>query len=139
MQKRTFILLKYSLILIILFHACNKDEVLEKVLNKRTVIIYMAADNNLSDDAYANLEEIKQGFKEKDTKLIIFIDPADYEPQILEISPSGSKIVKTYQELNSADAAKMKQVLSDIIGLYTAGEYGLVLWSHGTSWTPASR
>jgi len=31
----------------------------------------------------------------------------------------------------------MKQVLNDIIQMYPAQEYGLILWSHGTSWLPA--
>ena len=31
----------------------------------------------------------------------------------------------------------MKQVLNDIIQMYPAQEYRLILWSHGTSWLPA--
>jgi hypothetical protein len=37
------------------------------------------------------------------------------------------------------DAAQMREVLNDITELYPAASYGLVLWSHGTSWLPAGR
>jgi len=120
------------------FNSCHKHEVLKKDDPiSRTILVYMAADNDISEDAYADLEEMKQGFAAKGTNLIVFIDPADDAPQILEITPEGSKTVKVYPEFNSADAVKMGQVLSEMISMYPAREYGLILWSHGTSWLPA--
>jgi len=144
-----YAILLYSLI-ILLLQSCNKKhEVLEELEElkeeiakedepvSRTILVYMAADNDLSDDAYVDLEEMQRGFTEKGTNLLVFIDPADDVPQILEITPGGSKTVKVYPEFNSADAVKMGQVLSEMIRMYPADESGLILWSHGTSWLPA--
>jgi hypothetical protein len=57
---------------------------------------------------------------------------------LLEISPKAATKVHEYQEINSANPAQMRQVLSDVVVMYPAERYGLVLWSHGTSWLPAN-
>jgi len=107
------------------------------MLPYRTIIVYMAADNQLSDDAWDNLDEMQFVFAENGVNLIVFIDPSDDLPQMLKIERGGYKLVKTYTEFNSADAIHLKQVLNEIISLFPAASYGLVLWSHGSSWLPA--
>ena len=117
--------------------ACHNDTVPEEEPISRTIIVYMVADNDLSDDAYIALEEMQYGFTEQGTQWVVCIDPADDVPHILEITPGGRKIIKVYPEFNSADAVQMGQVLSDILSMYPAQERGLILWSHGASWLPA--
>jgi hypothetical protein len=97
----------------------------------------MAADNDLDADALADIEEMKQGFSEKDANLIVFVDPLDEVPYLLKIGAGKETRIKSYPELNSADSVILKQIIQEVIGLYPAPEYGLILWSHGTSWLPA--
>jgi hypothetical protein len=97
----------------------------------------MAADNSLSNDAFIDIEKIQKGYTEKGVNMIVFIDPADDLPHILKIDHRGKKRIKTYPEFNSVDTEQMRQVLNDIAEMYPAASYGLVLWSHGTSWLPA--
>jgi hypothetical protein len=120
------------------FAACHRDEIPEIVPSGRTIIIYMAADNDLSADAYDDIEEMKEGFSEVGTNLIVFFDSQDELPCILKIKPNSTDEIRTYQEFNSANASQVRQVLNDIIDMYPAENYGLVLWSHGTSWLPAN-
>jgi hypothetical protein len=103
----------------------------------RTIIVYMAADNDLSADALADIEEMKQGFSQKGTNLIVFADLLNENPYLLEINQEKETVIKFYSELNSADPEIMKQILQEVIERYPAQEYGLILWSHGTSWMPA--
>jgi hypothetical protein len=98
----------------------------------------MAADNDLSTDAYEDIEEMKEGFSEAGVNLIVFLDSEDELPCILKIKPNLTEEIRTYQEFNSIDASQVRQVLNDIIDMYPAENYGLVLWSHGTSWLPAN-
>ena len=126
-----------NIVFIILLTSCVKDDSLPDI--NRTVIVYMTADNDLTEDAYADLSEMQNGFEEKGANLVVFLDPADDVPHILKIGRGNSIRVKTYPEFNSADAVQMERVLNDIIEMYPAGSYGLVLWSHGTSWLPAGR
>jgi len=97
----------------------------------------MAADNDLTNDARVNIQEMQSGFEEKGVNLIVFFDPFDDLPHVLQIGRGSATRVKDYLEFNSADAVQMGHVLSELIELYPAQEYGLILWSHGTAWLPA--
>jgi hypothetical protein len=124
-------------ILITVFGSCSKEDIPEQTSTNRTIIVYMAADNDLSADALADLEEMKQGFSETGVNLIVFIDPVDENPYLLEIHPKEEIFIQSYPEHNSVDPNTLKEVVSEIIALYPDREYGLVFWSHGTSWLPA--
>ena len=126
----------HFLLSFILFVSCSKDDEVFVPVD-RTIIIYMAADNDLSEDAWDNIREIQDGYRESGANLLVFIDSAEDAPHILKIGRGSSTRVKTYPEFNSADAAQMERVLNDIVEMYPAASYGLVLWSHGTSWLPA--
>jgi hypothetical protein len=67
------------------------------------------------------------GFEETGVNLIVFIDPAGESSYLLKIARNSETRVKTYQELNSADAMQMKQVQDDIIGMSPADSYSLAL------------
>jgi hypothetical protein len=128
----------YFLVIFLLFLVgCDKEAELPDFTVNRTVIVYLAADNDLSGDALVDLEEMQCGYTETGANLIVLVDVADEVPYLLRIDESGGQKIKTYSEFNSADAVKMKSVLGEIINIYPAGHYGLVLWSHGTSWLPA--
>ncbi len=128
----------YIVALTFILFSCEKDESLRPESVNRTVIIYMSADNDLSADALNDIEEIKKGYNRKDVHLIVFVDLSGESPYLLEIAPNSAKTVKTYPEINSASASQMQDVLKDVIDLYPAHGYGLVLWSHGTSWLPSN-
>jgi len=134
-----YVLIKISpiLFLLIAFCACQKEGLEnETLVADRTIIVYMAADNDLASDASIGLQQMEQGFSEKGVNLIVFIAQSGENPQLLEIHPNTEKIVKTYPELNSADPAMLNEVIQDAINLYPVQEYGLILWSHGSSWMP---
>ena len=135
--------MKYSSIYIILFCSffvsCDKREGKNDLPPLRTLIVYMSADNDLSEDAWDNIREMQRVYEERGTNLIVFIDPVDDVPHILRIEQGKNTRIKTYSEFNSADASQMGTVLQEIIEMYPAESYGLILWSHGTSWLPAGR
>lgn len=126
--------LLYTLVLLLLFSGCVKEH---ESTPTRTIIAYLAADNDLWEDALRSIEEMKTGYRETGTKLIVFADIYGESPRLLEIGSNTSTTVKVYPECNSADAAQMREVLEEVTALYPADGYGLILWSHGTSWLPA--
>lgn len=115
----------------------KEEELITLESVSRTLIVYMAADNDLSADALADLEEMKQGFSENGANLIVFIDPKDKNPRLLKIHPEKETVIKSYPEMNSANPDVLKEIIRETVDLYPAEEYGLILWSHGTSWLPA--
>lgn len=126
-----------------LFWGCTND-VPDPVAPTRTVLIYMAADNDLSYYSYKNIESIVQGTSASALNggnLLIYVDAKNAAPQLLQIKvKSDGKIqklsVKDYPEQNSADPSVMREVFDKVITDYPADSYGLVLWSHGTAWLP---
>ena len=126
-----------------LFWGCTND-VPDPVAPTRTVLVYMAADNELSYYSYKNIESIVQGTSASALNggnLLIYVDAKNAAPQLLQIKvKSDGKIqklsVEDYPEQNSADPSVMRGVFDKVIGDYPADSYGLVLWSHGTAWLP---
>ena len=138
MNKKHFLLIAlFGLFLT----SCSKEEIPIQPDISRTIIVYMAADNDLSDDALNDLEEIKQSYTGSSINLnlnfVVFADLLNETPFLLKINNKSSEIIQTYPELNSADPMELRNILSEIIEMYPADELGLILWSHGTSWLPA--
>ncbi|MCL2651701.1 MAG: clostripain-related cysteine peptidase [Candidatus Azobacteroides sp.] len=125
----------YIILFLLIVISCQKEEI-QKNPATRTIIAYMAANNDLAGDAFVGLQQMVQGFSEKGVNLIVFIAESGENPQLVEIHPGKEKVVKTYSVLNTADPAVLKEVLQDAVDLYPAQEYGLILWSHGSSWMP---
>jgi len=138
-MKNIKLIAKTCLILVLaVFSACQKEDI-QKNPAIRTIIVYMVANNSLYTDVSTSLQQIEQGFSETGTQLVVFIAQPAESPQLLEIHPGKETLVKTYpDDLNAVDPAVLKEITQDVINLYPAKEYGLIMWSHGTSWMPAS-
>lgn len=113
----------------------GKDE-----LPRRTVLVYMAADNNLSQYANPNLYSMNTSIKSgaENTNLIVFVDRAGVAPVLLKLHDMQIDTVKVYSEVNSADASVFAEVVDFVINKWKAESYGLLMWSHGNGWVPTS-
>jgi hypothetical protein len=124
-----------------------QTEVLIQMIPKRTVLVYMAADNSLSAYSYANLADILKGAAGNHLNggnLLVYQDSDTALPQLIQITEGKDgtiekQIVQTYEEQNSASVDVMRTVLHEVFqsGKYQADSYGLILWSHGTAWLPS--
>ncbi|MBO7052531.1 MAG: hypothetical protein J6W24_07700 [Prevotella sp.] len=109
-------------------------------VTRRTIIIYFAADNNLSTEsvdkaAQKDLEEIVKGSKNlpSDCKLVVFMDTQYDKPYIAEVSKGKSTTIRKYTtETSTASGEDIREALQYIVDAYPAQSYGLVLWGHGT-------
>ncbi len=110
-------------------------------LSEKTVIVYIAGDNSLSDFSHININQMEKGLLDNGHKLIVYVDTRKETPKLLRIQKDDTEeiksvTVKEYGEHNSADPKILKQVLNDAKKLYPSKSYGLVLWSHATAWLP---
>lgn len=145
MQKIYWII---SLCLALLLSACNNEEDKIKTVGSRTVLVYMAAENSLSDNKDwdvnlplpdADVSEMEAGAKSlpDNVNLILFWDSPKTNSKLYRIDKSGRKEIKDYgADLVSTDISVLKRVLSDTESMYPAGEYAMVMWSHATGWQP---
>lgn len=111
---------------------------------RRVVILYFAANNNLSSYAADNIENLKQGFlPEEDSRdiLLVYSHLSGSLPRLLrlykdEVGKIHEDVVANYESQNSATPEVLKDMLTKVNIIFPAEEYGLLLWSHGTGWLP---
>ena len=115
----------------------------EKLTYDRTVLVYIAAENNLSSYLQGDIDEMLKGAADipKNSRLLVYVD--DYSlPRIISIEmekgSATSKTAKQYEsEHNSGDTETLRLVMEWMVENSPSESYGLVLWSHGSSWVPA--
>lgn len=147
--------MKYKLIaflLAIFLFSCAKEEQAE--VSDRTILVYMAAENSLSQFALEDMEEMVAGMKEIDdsrNNLLVYLDATMYEsdgttklpPAIYRFRKNKSgEVVKEMvyqypeQDASSVTIERMCDVFKRAYSGHQAKSYGLVLWSHGDGWIP---
>ena len=103
--------------------SCHHDDDDEPVDNRdrRTVLVYIAAENNLSTYANSDLDEMKEGSKKlaDDQNLIVYVDEA------------GS--------LTTPYIARVKGIIQYTREKYPAKSYGLMLWGHASGWLVSNK
>lgn len=123
---------------------CRKDDATPPapVPVDQMVLVYIAANNDLQADALRSIQKMEAGFhEEKGRALLVFAKTSATSACLLRIRHDESKkiisdTIKTYNNGNSADPAFLQKVIADARQLQPARSYGLVLWSHATSWAP---
>lgn len=116
--------------------SCIKNQIAD--IESRTVLVYMAADNNLSSNATSNILAMKSSLHDGiyDSHLVVFADIAGKNPMLLEVTPKAIDTVMVYNDLDSTDPEVMHDVIEQVLDRWPSKSYGLVLWSHGTGWVP---
>lgn len=114
----------------------------EIAVQKKTVLFYMAANNNLSGNIISNINSIKNSNLPSDDNLVIYSHLSGKIPVLLKVYSNGGEaavdtLYKFPSATVSANSATLKSVLSIVQTLCPAEKYGLVLSSHGTGWLPS--
>lgn len=118
------------------FVSCHKDNKEEDPKAERTVLIYMAAQNNLNSYAHYDLEEILQGVKRiGNNHLVIYHDRAMQDPVLLHYFNGELRdSIPMDPAAVVCDPATLKAVAKKAFTDYPANDYGLVLWGHASGW-----
>jgi hypothetical protein len=125
------------------FTSCEKDP-FKGAEFRKVILLYMAANNNLSSFAEYNISALKEGFiPEKSSKdiLVVYLHLAGKDPKLVRLYKESDgvvieDIVANYTDQNSANGDVLKAVLNKVHVIFPAREYGLILWSHATGWLP---
>jgi hypothetical protein len=131
--------------LLVAFIGCQSVEYPVEIVVERTVLVYLAADNNLAAFALEDVEEMAQGMAGIDdtrNNLLVYIDTGS-EPELFRFGKNreGKAVRKTIRrypaDQNSVDAEVMKGILSEAFTAYPAKTKALLLWSHAEGWLEA--
>ena len=149
------LLLLFSALLILT--ACSKDDESDFDINKpfvkttlkRTVLVYISGENNLSDYIPKQLEDMKAGsYNLGNNALVVYVDGTE---QNTNVDSAGQKTNLPYiarivdgemkdsitlydEDPLSSDPEVMKRIIDFAFFHYPAEEYGLVLWGHANGW-----
>lgn len=132
-----------------LLTGCKDDDanVPKMTKAKHTVVVYIAAENNLRESLTKDINEMLEGARRLDDscRTVIFID--DYEkPRIYTVDNTTQytdfdMLAPDYEfpeELNSCSKDGLRTVMQYIRSNYLSDSYGLVMCSHGTGWLPTT-
>lgn len=115
----------------------------EIIIAERTTLIYLAANNNLANEAELNLQQIERNLSSTKGNLIVFATLPNKIPTLYHIKPNPTtniadrKIINQYPNLNSSDPHTLKMIINEMEQNFRSKSYGLILWSHATGWVPA--
>ena len=124
-----------------LFFSCgddSEDDIAPKA--KRTVLIYMCAENSLNYPFFdEDSTEIVQGAANlpDDVNLILFADRSSKKtkPYIAKVDRKGIHILKSYKEdFYCIDKDKMSEIINWTFTKYPADSYAMTFWGHGNGW-----
>lgn len=138
-------LLLFIIILCFIAIGCNKNkDVMQSSMNERMVLIYIAANNDLQSEAINSIKKMQLGASSLNGVLVVFVKSEANHSYLLKIRHNTrddriiSDTIKVYGNENACDPNFLKRVVADSRQLYSAHSYGLVMWSHATSWAPPS-
>ena len=142
-------IIRYIILLFIAFTAFTScsDELppLDPVTpaTRRTVLIYMVAENTLSPSTEYDINELEYAANTNtipsDCNVLVYKDNTGL-PSITLFNRLGVTTWKTWnKDQNSADSTVMLATLREMILNYPSQHYALVLWSHGSGWSPRKK
>lgn len=107
----------------------------------RTVLVYIGADNNLSNIANSNIYSMNSCISNgmDNDNLLVFVDRKDIAPALLHIHNFKIDTIAKYPERDSTDPMVLREVIEKVVKEWPAEQYGLVMWSHGTGWIPTKQ
>ena len=134
------------LLLTLLVSCCRGPEVKPDVVGKgctarKTLLVYMMAENSLNDYASLDVDEILQAVPSipRDCRLFVYVDDSSF-PQLTQYyrMTSGETGCSRFQPFNtdvcSSDTAALGTVLDFILKDYPTETLDLIMWSHGDGW-----
>lgn len=112
-----------------------------------TILVYMAADNSLTEDAIRDIIQMQKGEFTDNINVIVQIDSREdnlfgHEPGGVryKISPDAqsntitSKVVEYMGQIDSGDYRTLAQFANWGYDRYPSRRRALIIWSHGSGW-----
>lgn len=120
--------------------SCSHDSFEPQAIANKTILVYIAGDNNLVGYVDINLEGMCQAMNadlSSGYNLIAFIDRVGRHSSLVNITNGRLDTIKVWsQNLQSSSPDVLSMVINTVVGQFPAQSYGLMFWGHGTGWLP---
>lgn len=111
---------------------------------KRNLLIVLDANNNLKSEAFKTINDIEASYDaDFDSEIYVYLRSHSDESVLIKIKQDNnvnriiSDTVEVFKNTISS-AGLIGEVAYKVQKLSPAPYYGIILWSHGTSWFPAN-
>ncbi|MBF0103547.1 MAG: hypothetical protein HQK77_21830 [Desulfobacterales bacterium] len=111
-----------------------------------TFMVYIGGDNNLSDAAITDVEEMKQASIHTNVNVIVQIECSsnytfklpeylpDYNTHRLEIKTGQVRHIGSLGNIDMANPNNLREFIQWSASTYPASKYALTIWDHGAGW-----
>lgn len=151
--KRLRLASRFTMFIPILIVCCltscsaEQDELVPHDIDQRqlashSLLIYIVADNNLSNYSTDSFEKIVKAYfnsTNKEVNLFVYMDNYEGTPSLYWLDPVyGSIELQKYPEINSVSPSVIREVC---VKCFSSGNRNnpvnsVIFWSHGTNWLP---
>jgi hypothetical protein len=100
-----------------------------------TVLVYMAADNNLAGAALGDLEEMKNAPTSPYVTVLVQLDLKDDQARRYKVTHGQATMMAELGPLNSASSAAVTDFLTWGKQTAPADRTVVILWNHGSGWS----
>lgn len=101
-----------------------------------TVIIYIAAHNNLDLYGERSLNQILSAGSTPHVKLVALFDGTQRAARYIAGAPGTPAVQENLDSFDSGDGDALLETVRWACQQYPAQRYALILWSHGSGWRP---
>ena len=106
-----------------------------------TILIYMAADNSLNENALLDIQEMVSAEFSDELNVIVQIDHRNQNPiqdytgaERFKITSGSKKKISEIGEIDSGSPESLSDFFDWGLTHYKADHYGAFIWSHGNGW-----
>lgn len=103
-----------------------------------TILVYMAADNGLNNDALADIDEMMAAQFSDDINVIVQIDESEFSEDPLakryKITPGNKNLISNLGEIDSGYYNNLTKFANWGFRKYPADRKALFIWGHGNGW-----
>jgi len=103
---------------------------------KWTILVYIAAHNNLDESGQRSLNQIIKVGSTPEVKLTVLFDGKYSTARYIIGESQKTTICETLENYDSGDPDKLLETVQWAFKKFPAEKYGLILWSHGSGWRP---
>jgi hypothetical protein len=104
-----------------------------------TMLVYIAADNNLAQWADSDLVEMEMYGSNNEIRVVVQIDKPSIGAKRLLVGQGSSQTLQTLGVIDMCSPETLGDFLAWGITRFPADKYLIVLWDHGTGWTAMPR
>ena len=138
MSKSSVVKLGTLILALLLLWACSVDgldpAIPVVIGNKWTLLVYMAADNDLDVAAPLDLKEMQQVGSTANVTVLVQYDTRSTPTRRYKVERDRLVLLDDLGELSMAEPATLRDFIVAGIQRYPAEHYAVILWDHGNGW-----